>query len=53
MNAADFLVMQLIVLGIEPATAAELEHGDLYPVGEPDGVINLSDLLLLFPLLGW
>jgi hypothetical protein len=38
--------MQL-VLGIKPVTNLELSHADLYPVGAPDGVITLSDYLLL------
>jgi hypothetical protein len=36
-NAGDFLVMQRFVLGLETATSVELDHGDLYPVGVPDG----------------
>ena len=51
-NAGDYLVMLRIVLGLETATAIELEHGDLYPVGAPDGQIDLSDLLLMLPRIG-
>ena len=50
-NAADYLVMQRIVLGEVSATSLELSHADLYPVGAPDGVINVQDLILLSPLL--
>lgn len=50
-NAADYLVMQRIVLGEISATSLELSHADLYPAGAPDGVINLQDLILLQPLL--
>jgi hypothetical protein len=38
--------MQL-VLGIKQVTNLELAHADLYPDGAPDGVITLSDYLLL------
>lgn len=50
-NAADYLVMQRIVLGEISATSLELSHADLYPVGTPDGVINVQDLILLSPLM--
>lgn len=50
-NAADYLVMQRIVLGEISATSLELAHGDLYPAGMPDGVINASDLILLLKLV--
>ena len=50
-NAADYLVMQRIVLGEISATSLELSHADLYPAGAPDGVINLQDLILLSPLI--
>ena len=36
-----------MVLGIKPATNLELAHADLYPVGAPDGLITLSDYILL------
>jgi len=49
-NAADYLVMQRIVLGEISATSLELAHGDLYPVS-PDGKINTSDLILLLKLI--
>jgi len=38
---ADFLVMQRIVLGLGTVTLIELEHGNLYPVGAPDGQIDV------------
>lgn len=46
-NAGDLLVCMQLVLGIKPVTSLELAHADLYPVGSPDGVITLSDYLLL------
>jgi hypothetical protein len=50
-NAADYLVMQRIVLGEASATSLELAHGDLYPAGAADGIINTSDLILLLKLV--
>ena len=48
MNAADLLIAQRIVLGlINPPTPLDLAHGDVYPPGAPDGVIDMSDLLLI------
>lgn len=46
-NAADYAVMQRIVLGQVPVTTEILGHGDLYPPGAPDGVIDLADLVVL------
>jgi hypothetical protein len=46
-NAGDVLVCMQLVLGIKPVTNLELAHVDLYPVDAPDGVITLSDYLLL------
>lgn len=39
--------MQHIVLGQPGVTWLVLLHGDMYPVGAPDGVINTLDLILL------
>jgi DNA-binding beta-propeller fold protein YncE len=50
-NAADYLVMSRMVLGLVAADTGALAHGDLYPVGAPDGKITLSDLILLGPLV--
>ena len=46
-NAADYLLMIQIVMGGLGVGTPELVHGDLYPVDVPDGVIDLSDLILL------
>ena len=46
-NAADILIALRIATGDLSATGLELAHGDLYPPGLPDGVINTSDLLLI------
>ena len=42
-NAGDMLICMQLVLGLKEATADTLAHGDLYPVGAPDGNITLSD----------
>lgn len=47
MNAADYLVATRIVLGLHTATPLNLAHGDMYPVGAPDGDIDTSDLILI------
>ena len=46
-NAGDYLIANRIVLGMLTATPVHLSHGDMYPVGSPDGEINLSDLILI------
>ncbi|MDH3935345.1 MAG: hypothetical protein OEU62_09280, partial [Gammaproteobacteria bacterium] len=46
-NAGDYLIAHRIVLGMLTATPVHLSHGDMYPVGTPNGTINLSDLLLI------
>ena len=45
-NAGDYLIANRIVLDLLMATPTHLAHGDMYPA-TPDGVINLSDLLLI------
>jgi hypothetical protein len=47
LNAADLLAMTRIVEGVVTPTPDDLQHGDLYPPGTGDGVINISDLLQL------
>jgi hypothetical protein len=42
--------MQL-VLGLKETTTLEKAHADLYPVGAPDGKIDLSDYLQLQKLV--
>ena len=53
LNAADLFTMQRIVLGEITATPLDYQNGDLYPPapGPPDGVINVSDLILLYGLV--
>ena len=46
-DTGDYLVAQKIVLGEIIPTAVELFQGDLYPLGNPDGVLDLSDMVLL------
>ncbi|NHZ69881.1 MAG: carbohydrate-binding protein, partial [Thermotogales bacterium] len=51
LNAGDLLITMRVVLGLLTTTETNLAHGDLYPAGAPDGVINLQDLILLQKLL--
>lgn len=51
LDAGDLLRALRIALGLERATAADLAHGDLYPAGAPDGVIDLSDFSRLVPMV--
>lgn len=46
-DVGDYLVALRILLGVTTPTMAQLFQGDLYPPGNPDGVIDLSDLVLL------
>jgi RHS repeat-associated protein len=47
LDAADLLRLHLVAIGMETATQADQDHGDLAPmVGPPDG-INPADPLLL------
>lgn len=46
-DAGDYLVALRIVLGEITPTAVQLFQGDLYPPGNPDGMLDLSDLALL------
>ena len=44
-DAADVLIVTQIALGLRIPTLADLQHGDIAPLGAPDGVINAADLL--------
>jgi len=46
-NAADVLIAERITLGLETATILHLQHGDVTPLGAPDGIIDLSDALMI------
>jgi hypothetical protein len=50
-NAGDYVVMVRLALGIVQPDNTDLARGDLYPPGNPDGIINLQDLLLFRQLL--
>jgi hypothetical protein len=41
------MILQRIVLGEIQPSAQELVRGDVYPPGAPDGVVDMSDLILL------
>ena len=42
-NSADYLIANRIVLDSLTPTQLELSHGDVYPPGAPDEVINIQD----------
>lgn len=46
-DVADLVLMTRHVVGTGSLTALQVARGDVYPVGLPDGVIDLSDLVLL------
>jgi hypothetical protein len=46
-DAADVLLAERITLDLETATTPHLQHGDVRPQGAPDGVIDLSDTLMI------
>ena len=46
-NSADLLICIQFVLGLKTPTSEDLARADLYPAGGPDGVIDLSDYILL------
>jgi hypothetical protein len=49
-NAGDLIIGMRIALGLLTPGTLELSHGDLYPVGNPDGIIDTSDLVLLLQM---
>jgi hypothetical protein len=50
-NAADLLIITRIALGLRAPVLADYLHGDLAPLGWPDGVINAADVLLVTRML--
>ena len=42
-----FLIATRIAVGALTAAELQLAHGDVYPPGAPDGVINIQDLMLI------
>lgn len=46
-NAADFLLVNRIVIDDFTPTELDLSHADVYPTGAPDGVVNVQDMLLI------
>lgn len=46
-DAADILIAERITLDLETATTPHLQHGDVRPQGAPDGIIDLSDTLMI------
>ena len=50
-NTTDLLVCLQRVLGLKETTDLQKAHADLYPIGAPDGIFTLSDLILLQKLV--
>lgn len=46
-NVSDLLLMERAILGYITATSDQVLRADVYPVGAPDGQLNLSDLIVL------
>lgn len=46
-NLGDLLVIIQVVLGRAVASGIEPGHADFYPQGAPDGIIDISDLILM------
>lgn len=46
-NAADLKIMIDVILDIPVDKSIEPGHGDYYPPNSPDGIINMSDLILM------
>jgi len=46
-NAGDLKIMMDIILDMPVDRSIEPGHGDYYPPGNPDGIINMSDLILM------
>jgi hypothetical protein len=49
-DAGDIVVATRIVLGTLTPDTVHYQHFDVYPQGAPDGIINLSDLLLVIQM---
>ncbi|MCK5001822.1 MAG: hypothetical protein KAS57_02300 [Gammaproteobacteria bacterium] len=50
-NIADLLIVHRVVLGLPAPSGVEPGHADFYPSTVPDGIIGVSDLLLMYQLL--
>jgi hypothetical protein len=46
-DTADVLLAEQITLGQLTATTLHLQHGDVRPETAPDGIIDLSDTLMI------
>jgi hypothetical protein len=46
-DAADALIATRIASGLTAATTMNLQHGDVTPMGAPDGRIDISDALMV------
>jgi hypothetical protein len=50
-DVGDLLVYAQFLIGLREPTDEDLAHGDLHPIGAPDGKIGLSDYFELQKLL--
>ena len=50
-NAGDLILVTRHVVGSASLTPVQSARADLYPPGQPDGVIDLSDLILMQQLV--
>jgi hypothetical protein len=44
LDAGDLALAERFALGLAPPTAQQLIHGDVFPPGSPDGVIDVNDV---------
>lgn len=51
LDAGDVLILEQIVLGLRVPGLADYQHGDVYPPAAPDGLIDMSDLVVVIRLL--
>jgi len=50
-DTADLLLIQQVVMGSPVTAGIEPGHADLHPISAPDGIINISDLILMYQLV--
>jgi len=50
-NAGDLLLAMQQINNVNSLTALQVARGDLYPPGSPDGVLNVSDYILIQQLV--
>lgn len=50
-NVADVLLATRHITGLTVLSALQISRSDIYPTGSPDGVLNISDLILLHKIV--